>query len=103
MSYITPVIMAFRNKKVKKLSNTESTGSQLKLFNNVIAEWRNDQIWITSAKWKTATTKSRLQTLRANLRVKKGDWFLNGVEWNGDWIQIDAIPEKLKSKTSIYE
>ena len=106
MSYIKPVIEAFKEKKAKKISNTESTGKQLLLFGNCITEWRNNQIWITSAGWKTVTTRDRLQILGANLRVKKGIWYLNDVEWNGDWIQIDDIPninKESKIKTSIYE
>ena len=106
MSYIRPVIEAFKEQKAKKLSNTESTGKQLLLFGNCIAKWSLNKIWITSAGWKTVTTRDRLQILGANLHVKKGIWYLNDVEWNGDWIQIDDIPqttEKLKTKTSIYE
>lgn len=72
MSYIRPVIEAFKEKKAKKLSNTESTGKELKLFDNTIAEWRNNDIWITSANWKTVTTKDRLQILGARLKQKQG-------------------------------
>ena len=106
MSYIRPVIDAFKVQKIKKLSNTESTGKELLLFGNTIAEWRNNKIWITNAGWRTVTTRDRLQLLGANLKVKKGIWYLNEVEWNGDWIQINETPkiiEKLKIKTSIYE
>jgi hypothetical protein len=104
MSYIRPVIEAFKEKKVKKLSNTESTGKELVLFGNTIAEWRNNDIWITSANWKTATTKDRLQILGAKLKQKQNVWYLNDVEWNGDWIQINAKPKTIeKLKTSIYE
>ena len=106
MSYIRPVIEAFKEKKAKKLSNTESTGKQLLLFGNCIAKWSLNRIWITSAGWKTVTTRDRLQILGANLHVKKGIWYLNDVEWNGDWIQIDDIPninKEFKIKKSIYE
>ena len=103
MSYIRPIIEAFKEKKVKKLSNTESTGKELLLFGNTIAEWRNNEIWITNAGWKTVTTRDRLQTLGANLRQKQGIWYLNDVEWSGNWIKINATPKTNKSKTSIYE
>ena len=103
MSYIRPIIEAFKEKKAKKLSNTESTGKELILFGNTIAKWRNNEIWITSANWKTATTKDRLQILGARLKQTKGEWYLNGELWNGDWIQIDATPKTNKIKTSIYE
>lgn len=52
MSYIRPVIEAFKEQKAKKLSNTESTGKQLLLFGNCIAKWSLNRIWITSAGWK---------------------------------------------------
>lgn len=103
MSYIRPVIEAFKEQKAKKLSNTESTGKQLLLFGNCIAKWSADKILITSAGWKTVTTRDRLQILGANLYVKKGIWYLNDVEWDGNWIKIDATPKTNKIKTSIYE
>ena len=106
MSYIKPVIEAFKEQKAKRLSNTESTGKQLLLFGNCIAKWSLNRIWITSAGWKTVTTKDRLQILGARLNQKKGIWYLNDVEWDGNWIKIDDIPkvtEELKIKTSIYE
>ena len=103
MSYIRPVIEAFKEQKAKKLSNTESTGKQLLLFGNTIAKWTNNNIWITNAGWKTVTTRDRLQLLGAKLKVKKGIWYLNDVEWDGNWIQIDNVPKTNKIKTSIYE
>jgi len=103
MSYISPVIEAFKEQKAKKLSNTESTGKELLLFGNTIAEWRNNEIWITSAGWKTVTTRDRLQILGVDLHVRKGIWYLNDVEWDGNWIQIDDKPKLTKVKTSIYE
>ena len=103
MSYIRPVIEAFKEKKAKKLSNTESTGKVLLLFGNCIAKWSLNRIWITSAGWKTVTTRDRLQILGANLRQIKGEWYLNGELWDGNWIQIDSTPKTNKIKTSIYE
>ena len=103
MSYIRPVIEAFKEQKAKKLSNTESTGKQLLLFGNCIAKWSLNRIRITSAGWKTVTTKDRLQILGASLRQIKGEWYLNGELWDGNWIQIDVIPKTNKIKTSIYE
>jgi hypothetical protein len=44
MSYIRPVIEAFKEQKAKKLSNTESTGKQLLLFGNCIAKWSLNRI-----------------------------------------------------------
>ena len=49
------------------------------------------------------TTKDRLQLLGARLKQIKGEWYLNGELWDGNWIQIDATPKTNKIKTSIYE
>ena len=103
MSYIRPVIEAFKEQKAKKLSNTESTGKELLLFKNTIAKWKNNEIWITNAGWRTKTTKDRIQLLGANLRQIKGEWYLNGELWDGNWIKIDSTPKTNKIKTSIYE
>ncbi|MBX7077495.1 MAG: hypothetical protein K1X33_09315, partial [Methanobacteriaceae archaeon] len=96
-------ISAFKEQRAKKISNTESTGIELKLFGNTIAEWKNNKIWITNAGWKTITTKDRLQILGARLKQKQGIWYLNDVEWDGSWIQIGNKPKLTKVKTSIYE
>ena len=103
MSYISPVIDAFKEQRAKKISNTESTGKKLLLFGNTIAEWKNNKIWITNAGWKTITTRDRLQILGARLKQKQGIWYLNDVEWDGSWIQIGDKPKLTKVKTSIYE
>ena len=103
MSQIKPVIEAFKVQKAKKLSNTESTGKELLLFKNTIAKWKNNEIWITNAGWRTKTTKDRIQLLGANLRQIKGEWYLNGELWDGNWIKIDSTPKTNKIKTSIYE
>ena len=97
MSYIQPVINAFLNKKDKKVNNTESLGGMLFLFGNKIAEWRNNDIWVTTCGWKTATTRDRLQLLGANLKVRKGIWYLNNEEWQGNWVNMKYYTKE-KSK-----
>ena len=64
--------MLLKSKEQKKISNTESTGIELKLFGNTIAKWKDNKIWITSAGWKTVTTRDRLQILGAKLKQKQG-------------------------------
>jgi len=62
----------------------------LKLFGNIIACLdENNVLSITSAGWKTSTTKERLNALQ-NVRIcqKKGIWYLNGEQWNGEWKTI---------------
>ena len=62
------------------------------LFGNRIA-WRklnSDVVWITNCGWKSNTTKERLNGLDGvKINQSKGVWYLNGTEWNGDWIKIN--------------
>ncbi len=64
----------------------------LKLFGNAIAYQYNDPektLSITNCGWKTATTKERLNAIpNVNIVQKKGEWFLNDVEWDGELIDI---------------
>jgi hypothetical protein len=62
----------------------------LYLFENLIAVKYNGVVRITDAGWQSKTTKERLNGLRGvDIRQKKGEWFLNGEEWNGSWKQIN--------------
>lgn len=41
------------------------------------------------AGYATVTTKERLNALEGvGIQQKKGKWYLNGVEWNGEWIKV---------------
>lgn len=87
-------IKAFLNRKNKKERNTESLNEDLYLFDNKIAEWRGDDIWITNAGWKSVTTKDRLNQLPVYVKQQKGLWYIMlpheqvWKEWNGQWIKI---------------
>lgn len=63
----------------------------LELFGNEIAaaDSGDGSLYITNAGWKTATTKERLNGLpNVSISQIKGKWFLNGDEWNGEWILV---------------
>lgn len=91
---------AFDNSYALKCGNTAVTVDKhedghevvcMRLHGNLIA--RKDKgggrRQITSAGWSTATTKERLNGLHGVSIVQKaGVWFLNGKEWNGDWIDV---------------
>ena len=66
-----------------------SAESALFLFGNKIAKRTADGLFITNAGWRSNTTKERLNGL-PNVRIQqaKGDWFLNGQPWNGQWTKI---------------
>ena len=64
----------------------EGTIYYLKLHGNKIAALEADgRMWVSSAGWRTNTTKERLNGL-PNVKVNqsKGLWYLNGVQWNGE-------------------
>lgn len=47
---------------------------------------------ITNCGWKTNTTKERLDAIDGvNIRQKAGKWFLNGVEWDGELIDVANV------------
>jgi len=90
-------INAFLNATRFKESNTEvevlPNVTILKLFGNAIAYRYNDPnntLSITNCGWQTNTTKERLNGL-PNVRIqqKRGEWYLNGQQWNGNLIDIN--------------
>lgn len=75
------------------MGNTSTDGNGYYLHGNKIAEWREntgiDSLWITSAGWKSATTKERLNGLNGvSITQKDFEWYLNGKKWDGQWIRI---------------
>lgn len=84
------IINAFMQGEAKKISNTHTDGQSLWLFNNKIAEHREDGLYITNAGWKSQTTKERLNALpNVSISNKKGEWYLNGNLWDGEWTKIN--------------
>lgn len=82
-------VNAFLNRETLSTGNTVSTGDDLRLHRNKIAEHRADGIYITTAGWETKTTLERLNGIPGvYIYRKKGDLFLNGILWDGDWIKI---------------
>ncbi len=87
-------VNAFLNRKTFSKSNTTvaKLGDKyyLSLFGNIIAVLHNDNtLMITNAGWQSNTTKDRLNALpNVNIQQKNFVWYLNGNEWNGDWIDV---------------
>lgn len=63
--------------------------TRLLLHGNTIAKKQGGIMQITSAGWRTITTKERLNALpNVSIRHVKGEWFLNGALWDGSWITV---------------
>lgn len=83
------IIGAFERRESLSIDNSRTDGNSLWLFENRIAEWREDGLWVTNAEWKSTTTKERLNGLTGvNIRISRGVWFLNGRMWNGHWVNV---------------
>ena len=88
-------IRAFRNNTNFKRGNTWVQCVQgrrfLHLHNNVIAEMTNHgELYITAAGHKTVTTKERLNGFpNVHIIQKKGIWYLNKKEWDGQLIKVE--------------
>jgi hypothetical protein len=70
---------------------TRNNEIAMHLHGNRIArrESGSNSIQITNAGWFSNTTKERLNGIPGvSIQQKKGVWFLNGVEWNGEWINV---------------
>ena len=86
-------VQAFRNNETRSFGNTRvevSNGvTALFLFDNLIAMKANGVVRISNAGWSSNTTKERLNGLDGvNIQQKKGVWYLNGIEWDGQETEI---------------
>lgn len=97
----TAAITAFMAGRPFNRDNTtvEKVGRNLVLclFGNVIAS-RDDfesmgiaaAMRLTDAGFPTATTKERLNGIPGvSVNQRKGQWFLNGKEWDGSWTHVE--------------
>ena len=89
-------VNAFNNSTPFKKSNMEvevlPNVTIMKLYGNSIAYRYNDPektISITNCGWQTNTTKERLNAIDGvHIVQKKGVWYLNGKEWDGELIDV---------------
>jgi hypothetical protein len=83
------IVSAFQRWESLKIDNTRTQGGAIWLWDNMIAEYRSDGLWITNAGWPSATTKERLNGLPyVYIIQKKGQWYLNGHAWDGEWVHV---------------
>jgi len=86
-------VNAFMNEQNFKLGNTKVykcyRGFEMSLHGHTIAIKEGNSLKITNAGWKSNTTKERLNGLpNVSICQKKGNWYLNGEEWDGKLIEI---------------
>lgn len=89
-------IEAFNNANPFKRANMEvevlPNVTVMKLHGNKIAYQYNDPqrtLSIDACGYKTNTTKERLNGIDGvSITQVKGVWFLNGEEWNGEYIDV---------------
>ena len=95
------IVNAFQNSRSLRIGNSRTNGESLWLFDNKIAEIRRDGLWISNAGWKSTTTKERLNGL-SGVRIQQvnGNWFLNGREWGGQWVNVNAWNDGIEYATN---
>ena len=87
-------IHAFMEGEYFSRSNTEvfctPTSVSLYLHKNPIARrFKDGSIIISNAGWFSNTTKERLNGIpEVSIVQRNYRWFLNDVEWDGDWIKV---------------
>jgi hypothetical protein len=90
-------VNAFMGSKPFKKSNMavtiENGITYLKLHNNKIAAMLSDgRVWISSAGWRTNTTKERLNGIPGvRVNQKNYQWFVNGIPWSGEPVYINQL------------
>ena len=84
---------AFNQNKKSSQSNTLVTvnngRTEMILHGNLIAYKEGGKLFITNCGWFTNVTKDRLNAIDGvSVNQKAGDWYLNGVKWNGKIIEV---------------
>lgn len=84
------IIGAFLRRETRTIGNSHTDGRRLLLHGNEIAKFdKTGRLWITTAGWKSNTTKERLNGLPGvSIHQRDYTWYLNGEPWNGDWVYI---------------
>lgn len=81
------------NKANTKVEVMDNGDTRLYLHGHNIALFQLDKgtLHVTNCGYFTNTTKERLNgLLGVNICQKKGKWYLNGKEWNGEWTTVNA-------------
>ena len=83
------ICSAFEGNYTKTIGNSYTDGFGLFLHGNKIAQHTSEGLMITLAGWNSNTTRERLNCLTGvRVNTKLGQAYLNGKEWDGDWILV---------------
>jgi hypothetical protein len=104
---VQTVIDAFleRRSYERTILNTSTDGEKLRLWGNVIAEWRitmphqkttkgiSYELWITTAGWESRLTIDRLNYLPGVRLSQMGkQLYQGGKAWDGAWLMMGEHP-----------
>jgi hypothetical protein len=82
-------IDAFRSGDSFKSGNTEVNKFGYFLHGNKIAYKDENALYISLCGWNTNTTRERLNGLQGvKINTRQGQAYLNGKEWNGEYIKV---------------
>jgi hypothetical protein len=85
------ITRAFLAREKRTQGNTHTDGTVLYLHGNAIARHTEDGLEVTNAGWFTVTTKERLNALpNVSINQSRGLWYLNGMQWNGEWTNVQS-------------
>ena len=86
-------VKAFFNNYNYSNNNTFVNDNKFYLHHNLIAEKKNNKLYISNCGWFSNTTKERLNGIldyigKPRIYQKRFQWFLNGEKWNGQRTEI---------------
>lgn len=83
------IVSSFMARVSSTKGNSHTDGATLYLHGNAIARHGARGLEITNAGWQSNTTKERLNGLAGvSINQKAGVWYLNGKEWDGEWVTL---------------
>jgi len=86
------IIAAFLAGKTARQSNMGTDGTYLYLHGNDIAKIENGDLWVSDAGLNIRTTYEMLNGIPGvSIYVKQGTPYLNGVKWDGKWINVGPV------------
>lgn len=92
----------YNGKRFSNGKNTKVAEGNLYLHGNHIARDAGEHTAITNKGWFTLTTKDRLNALQnVSIFQRRGQWYLNNVEWDGSWVLVNKITGEWMTELSI--